>query len=145
MVEQHPTTNRGRALRLLAGGAAGGVVAWVVAVAAFWTVRGPGTFAAVALAGAATIVFFAGGQLVQVAFAESEPVSLMVATLASYAVRVAGLAAFAILVNARMPEVDPIVMAITMIAVVGGWVGAEIWSFVRLRIPAFDPPQGGMD
>jgi len=90
-------------------------------------------------------LFFAAGQLVQVAFADSDTLSLMVATLVSYAVRVVGLAVFAIGAGVWLPELDPVAMAITMIAVVGGWIGVEIWVFVHLRIPSFDPPQARME
>ena len=32
-------------------------------------------------------------------------------------------------------------LAVTAIVVVLGWLAAEIWTFSRLRIPVFDPPQ----
>jgi hypothetical protein len=145
MADGAGSTHRRWALRLLGGGLVGGGITWVVAVAGFLAARGPQSLAVVGSAGAVTILFFAAGQLVQVAFADSDTLSLMVATLVSYAVRVVGLAVFAIGAGVWLPELDPVAMAITMIAVVGGWIGVEIWVFVHLRIPSFDPPQARME
>jgi hypothetical protein len=36
---------------------------------------------------------------------------------------------------------DRVAIAVSAIVVVLGWLAAEIWTFSRLRIPVFDPPQ----
>jgi putative exporter of polyketide antibiotics len=145
MAEPYPTTNRGRAWRLLAGGAVGGVIAWLAAGIGCAIAFGPNTWLVVALAGTAAVVFFAAGQLVQVLFAEAEALQMMMAGMASYVVRVGGLAAVAVAITKLAPQLNALALVVTVVAVVVGWLAAEIWVFTRLRIPAFDPPQAKTD
>lgn len=135
--------NRARAARLLAGGALGGGVAWLACLAGFGLATGTASLAWAGLGGATVLAFFALGQLVQVVTAEAEVIVVMVAAVVSYLLRAAGLAV--VLVAVRPPASDPGSQALvpTMIAVVVGWLAAEIWSFARLRVPVFDPPQEG--
>jgi hypothetical protein len=145
MAERYPSTGQGRALRLLAGGAAGGALAWLVTGVGCLIGFGPQVWVVVFLAGAVAMIFFSAGQLVQVVFADADPLQVMVASLTSYVVRVVGLAAFAVVMAKFAPELNALVLALTVVAVVAGWLGAEIWVFTRLRIPAFDPPQAETD
>jgi hypothetical protein len=134
---------RSRALRLLGGGAVGGGVVWLVCVVAFWLALGPVSLAWTAAGGATVVVFFALGQLVQVLTAEADTIVVMVAALASYAVRAGGLAVVLLLAQPQASGTGAVALAPTMIAVVVGWLATEIWTFTRLRVPAFDEAQGG--
>ncbi|MFZ0529983.1 MAG: hypothetical protein WAL91_05545 [Propionicimonas sp.] len=140
---REPTDLQSRALRLLAGGAIGGHLALVVSVAVFAATRGPRSAVWALLAGLVTIVFFTIGQGIQVLVADADPKVLMVASLASFALRAGALGLLLVWSqqNAeRIPSLDPIALAATAIAVVVGWLTAEIWVFTRLRIPIYDPP-----
>ncbi len=141
MSETAPPSLRQRALRLLAAGAAGGTVAGVVGGIGCGWVFGAGVVDEVAVAALVALAFFALGQLVHVAFADADSISVLVASLSSYAIRVAGLAAFAVSVTRWWPGSNLVAMGVIMVCVVVGWLACEIWVFQRLRIPAFDPPQ----
>jgi hypothetical protein len=43
------------------------------------------------------------------------------------------------------PQLSTVATGLAMIVTVAGWLGAEIWTFTRLRIPAFDSPQAKTD
>jgi hypothetical protein len=144
MAKQQPKTNRGRAWWLLAGGAVGGGAAWLVAAAAFAFAQGPAALVSVVLAGVITLAFFALGQLVQVGLADAEPLIAMMSAMFSYVVRVGGLVLTAVVLTRVLPDLNGLAVAVTVIGVAVGWIAAEIWAFTRLRIPAFDPPQGAM-
>lgn len=142
------TPNRQRAQRLLVGGVAGGHAVLLLAVIVFWITGGPLTAFSAAIGGVLTIVFFTIGQAVQVMLAEASPKIVMVGALASFLVRAVALGLLLLLAmeNAdRLTWFAPIAFAISTIAVVVGWLGAEIWVFSRLRIPVFDEPRQGMD
>lgn len=145
MGKRQPRTNRGRALRLLVGGAVGGAIAWLSALVGFGITEGPAVLGVVGLSGFTTMLFFGAGQLVQVIFADADPIVLMMATMLSYVVRVGGLAAFALVMANANLQFSASALAISIIAVVAGWIAAEIWVFTQLRIPSFDPPQAKMD
>lgn len=145
MAEAQALTSRGRAVRLLRAGLIGGAAAVVPAAVGCAVAYGPQVLPAVALAAGVALLFFTLGQVVQVVFADADPVQVLVVSLLSYAVRVGGLAAFAVLVARLMPGVNALSLAITVIAVVIGWLAVEIWAFGRLRIPAFDSSQGKTD
>lgn len=130
--------DRARALRLLAGGAVGGGVAWLACFIGFWVGLGPASLPWTAAGGATVVGFFALGQLVQVLTAQAEAIVVMVASLASYAVRAAGLAAILLLVQPFASGPGSAALVPTMIVVVAGWLAAEIWTFTRLRVPVFD-------
>jgi len=144
MARRQPKTNRGRALWLLAGGALGGAVAWTVALVGFGVTQGLVALTSAALAGLITLAFFALGQLVQVALADADPMIAMMSAMLSYVVRVGGLVLAAVVLTKVLPDLNGLAVALTVIAVAVGWIATEIWAFTRLRIPAFDPPQGKM-
>lgn len=76
--------------------------------------------------------------------ADADPQVVLLAGLGSYVFRV-GLPALALILLARDPSrlaaMDRVAIAVSAIVVVLGWLAAEIWTFSRLRIPVFDPPQ----
>jgi hypothetical protein len=144
MARRQPKTNRGRALWLLAGGAIGGVAAWMVALVGFGATQGMVALTSAALAGVITLAFFALGQLVQVSLANADPMISMMSAMLSYVVRVGGLVLVSLVLTKVLPDLNGLAVALTVIAVALGWIAAEIWAFTRLRIPAFDPPQGKM-
>jgi len=137
--------NERRARQLLAGGAKGGHAAALIVIGVFYFVGGPSAALSSALAALAVLAFFGLGQAVQVWVADADPQIVMVAALGSYVFRV-GLPAFALILLARDPSrlagIDRVAIAVSAIAVVLGWLAAEIWTFSRLRIPVFDPPEG---
>jgi hypothetical protein len=136
-----PSPNVLRARRLLAGGAVGGHAVLASCVAIFWLSGGVAGAISAALAGILTIAFFTIGQAVQVLVADSDPRRVLVAALASYIARVGGLGALlaVALANAdRLKAMNTTAVAVTTIAVVLGWLAAEIWVFSRLRLPVFD-------
>lgn len=135
------SANRDRAVRLLAGGAIGGTLAWLVCLAGFSLVVGAEALAGGLLGGATVLVFFALGQFVQVLTAEARTGAVMTAALASYVARAAGLAIVLVVAGPFAEGPGRVALVPTMIAVVLGWVAAEVWTFTRLRIPAFDPPR----
>lgn len=137
--------DRARALRLLAGGAVGGGAAWLVCLIGAWLWLGADALPWAGLGGAAVLAFFALGQLVQVGTAQASPTTVMTASLASYAVRAAGLALVLVLVQPFTAVAGAGALAPTIVVVVLGWLGAEIWAFSRLRVPSFDPPRDGGD
>jgi hypothetical protein len=145
MAKAQATTNRARAWRLFAGGVLGGVLAWILALPSCLIAFGPQVWPIVVLAGAGALLFFVLGQLVQVLFAEAQPVAVMMAGLTSYVVRVGGLAGLAYLATDLVPQLNTGALVVTLVSVVIGWLSVEIWVFSRLRIPAFDSPQAKTD
>lgn len=113
-------------------------------VAVFFIARGPGSALSAALAALAVLAFFGLGQAVMVWVADADPQVVLLAGLGSYVFRV-GLPALALILLARDPSrlaaMDRVAIAVSAIVVVLGWLAAEIWTFSRLRIPVFDPPQ----
>ncbi len=138
------SANRARALRLLAGGTIGGGVVWVACLAGFGLAADPSGLPWVAIGGLTTLVFFAAGQLVQVLAAEAEAVIVMAASMVSYLVRATGLAVLLVVAQPLASEPGVAALVPTVVAVVVGWLGAEIWTFTRLRVPDFDPPESGV-
>lgn len=143
-----PSPNVLRARRLLAGGAAGGHAALLVCVVVFGITGGvPGAVSA-ALAGVLTIAFFTIGQAVQVLVADADPRRVLLAALLSYAGRIGALGVLLVVALAnreRLSGMDPTAVAVSTIAVVVGWLAAEIWVFSRLRIPVFDQTERPSD
>lgn len=130
-----------RARRLLAGGAVGGHLALLTCVGVFLVTGGVAGGASAAVAGVLTIAFYTIGQAVQVLVADADPRRVLVASLASYIGRVAALGALlglALANQSRLAVMDPTAVVVTTIAVVIGWLAAEVWVFSHLRIPVFD-------
>jgi ATP synthase protein I len=134
-------TNRRRGLKLLAGGAVGGLVGGGVAVVAMAAAFRPDGGVIASLGVGAVLTFFALGQLMQVLFAEAPPVLVMFVTMLSYVIRVVGLGICGWFLVSWQPQLPTMALGIAMIITVAGWLSAEIWVFTHLRIPAFDAPQ----
>ena len=137
------SANTQRARQLMAGGALGGhIVALFVVPLMLW-LRGPAAGLSALVAALAVLAFMGLGQWVQVRFADAPPQRMMLAWFASYLLRVGvpGVVLFAAAANPeRLAGMDRTAVAITTIAVVVGWLAAEIRVFSKLRIPVFDPP-----
>lgn len=106
--------------------------------------RGPAAGLSALVAALAVLAFMGLGQWVQVRFADAPPQRMMLAWFASYLLRVGvpGVVLFAAAANPeRLAGMDRTAVAITTIAVVVGWLAAEIRVFSKLRIPVFDPPE----
>jgi hypothetical protein len=143
-----PSPNVMRARRLLAGGAVGGHAALVSCVVAFGIAGGVRGAVSAALAGVLTVAFFTIGQAVQVLVADADPRIVLFASMVSYIARVGGLGALLALALAnadRFKAMNTTAVAVTTIAVVLGWLAAEIWVFSRLRLPVFDETERPSD
>lgn len=140
------SANVQRARRLLVGGAVGGHGVLLLAVVTFGlTLGGPGA-ASAAVAGILTIAFLTIGQAVQILVADAAPTTVLVAALTSYTARVTvlGLVLMLALDNAdRIALMNPMVVVVTTIGVVIGWLGAEFWVYSRMRILIYDEPENG--
>lgn len=131
------------ARRLLAGGAIGGHAAALLLIGVFLVVGGVNSGVSAALAAAVTLAFNVIGMAVQLRVADAPAKLVLFAALASYAVRVSvlGIVLMVVLANAdKVAFLDPIAVVVTTIGVVIGWLALEFWTFSRLRIPVFDPP-----
>lgn len=96
-----------------------------------------------ALAALAVLAFFGLGQAVMVWVADADPQVVLLAVVG--VVRVPSGTACARVDPAgdpsRLAAMDRVAIAVSAIVAVLGWLVAEIWTFSRLRIPVFDPPQ----
>ncbi len=140
------SANVRRARRLLAGGAVGGHAVLVLAVVGFGLTLGLPAAASAAVAGILTIAFLTIGQAVQILVADAAPTTVLVAALTSYTVRVTVLGLLLVLAldNAdRIALMNPMVVVVTTIGVVTGWLGAEFWVYSRMRILIYDEPENG--
>lgn len=129
-----------RARQLWLGGLAGGHLLWLTMLGfAILSAGVPGLVTAL-ISGAVVIGFFAIGGAILAAVADWPPISVLVVALASYVLRVvgAGILLWQALANAERLNLQPGIVIATTIAVVLGWVSAEVWAFTRLRIPVFD-------
>ncbi len=130
-----------RALKLLYGGAVGGLVATVLCLVAFTIAYGPHGLLSAALAAALVLFFYGVGQYVMVVFADAGARTLLMVALSSYTARIATLG-FVLLVystkSAGLPQIVPMAVFVTVMAVVAGWLTAEVWVFSRLRIGVYD-------
>jgi len=133
--------HRRRVLQLLAGGLAGGLLAGVAATIVCWLAAGtPGAVAAVVSAGV-VIVFFAIGQGLQAVVADADPTLALVVALGSYVMRVflLGMLLSVALADVGLARSVPSLAVVgTTIAVGLGWIGGEVATWSRLRIPVFD-------
>ncbi|MCC6495170.1 MAG: hypothetical protein IT193_02800 [Propionibacteriaceae bacterium] len=140
------SANVQRARSLLVGGAVGGHSVLLLAVVGFGLALGVPGAASAAVSGILAIAFFTIGQAVQILVADSPPSTVLVAALASYTVRVTALGFLLVLAldNAdRIALMNPMVVVVTTIAVVIGWLGAEFWVYSRMRILIYDEPENG--
>lgn len=136
-----PSIHVVRARKLLLGGLVGGVGAAVLSMVLFTILDGTRGLASAALASAMVLFFYGVGQLVMVAFADAGARTLLAVSMASYTGRVVVLGLVLLLYNKHkeaFPELWPMAIFVTTIAVVVGWIAVEIWVFSRLRIGAYD-------
>jgi hypothetical protein len=139
-----------RARKLLRGGAVGGVAASALCLAGFALGYGwPGVLSA-GLAAAMVLFFYGLGQYVMVLFADAGARTLLTVSMCSYTTRVVVLGLVLVLYNRyhqTWPTLVPMVIFVTTIAVVAGWLTVEIFVFSRLRIGVYDteyvPPAAG--
>lgn len=136
-----PSIHVRRARKLLLGGLVGGVAAAVLSLILFTLLDGSRGLASAALASAMVLFFYGVGQLVMVAFADAGARTLLAVSMASYTGRVVVLGVVLLAYNKRaaaFPELWPMAIFLTTIAVVAGWIAVELWVFKRLRIGVYD-------
>lgn len=135
-----PSVHVQRARKLLYGGLVGGVAAAVLSMIGFGVAYGLRGLGSAALASVMVLFFYSAGQLVMVRFADAGARLLLSVALASYTGRVVVLGLL-LLVYARFGDrfpVIPVVVFLSTVAVVVGWLVVEVIVFSRLRISAFD-------
>lgn len=136
-----PSIHVQRARKLLLGGAVGGVAASVLCLVGFTIAYGmPGLLSA-ALAAAMVLFFYGVGQYVMVLFADAGARTLLAVSMCSYTTRVVLIGLVLVLYNRNYeswPTLVPMVIFVTTIAVVVGWLAVEVFVFSRLRIGAYD-------
>jgi CHASE2 domain-containing sensor protein len=87
------------------------------------------------------LFFYAAGQLVMVMFADAGARTLLAVSMASYTTRVALLGLVLLLYSnnrGAWPELVPMAIFLTTMAVVVGWLVVEVLVFSRLRIGHYD-------
>lgn len=135
-----PSVHVERARKLLHGGLVGGVSAAVLCMVGFGIGMGLKGLASAALASIMVLFFYTVGQLVMVRFADAGARLLLSVALASYTGRVVVLG-LVLLLYARFADrfpVLPVVVFLSTVAVVVGWLVVEVIVFSRLRISVFD-------
>jgi hypothetical protein len=139
-----------RARKLLRGGGVGGLTATALCLAGFALGYGRHGLMSAALAAAMVLFFYGLGQYVMVLFADAGARTLLTVSLCSYTTRVVVLGLVLVLYNRyhqTWPTLIPMVIFVTTIVVVAGWLIVEVFVFSRLRIGVYDteyvPPSGG--
>ena len=145
-----PSIHVQRARRLLLGGAVGGLAASLLCLVGFTLGYGVPGLASAALAAAMVLFFYGAGQYVMVLFADAGARTLLTVSLCSYTTRVVVLGLVLVLYNRyhqSWPTLIPMVIFVTTIVVVAGWLIVEVFVFSRLRIGVYDteyvPPSSG--
>ena len=136
-----PSIHVVRARKLLLGGAIGGVTAAVLCLIGFGIGYGWSGVISAALAAAMVLFFYGVGQYVMVLFADAGARTLLMVSMISYTARVVILGFVLLLYGKNQeawPSLTPMVIFVTTIAVVAGWLAVEIYVFSRLRIGAYD-------
>ena len=138
-----------RARRLLVGGFVGGGAAAVLSLVVGGLVHGIDGVVSAAVAALIVLFFYGLGQYVMVRSADTGARTLMAVSLVSYTTRVGVLGVVLWVFDTyadRWPAMIPLVLFLTTVAVVVGWLAVEIWTFARLRIGVYDteyvPPSG---
>jgi hypothetical protein len=141
-----------RARKLLYGGLVGGGAASAVCILGFTAGYGTRGLVSAAFAAALVLVFYVIGQVVMVLFADAGARTLLLVSLGSYTMRVLMLGLVLLSYNsnrADWPQLVPMAVFVTTIAVVVGWLAVEVFVFSRLRIGVYDTeyvaPRGGID
>ncbi|HEY5847302.1 MAG TPA: hypothetical protein VIT42_11000 [Microlunatus sp.] len=136
-----PSIHVVRARKLLIGGVVGGVAAALVCLVVFTIVYGTTGLISAGLAAAMVLFFYVVGQLVMVMFADAGARTLLVVSMTSYTGRVVVLGLVLLLYSRyaeSWPNLAPMAIFFTTIAVVIGWLAVEIFVFSRLRIGIYD-------
>jgi len=136
-----PSIHVVRARKLLLGGAVGGVTAAVLCLVGFGIGYGRSGLLSAALASAMVLFFYGVGQYVMVLFADAGARTLLAVSMSSYTARVVILGLILLLYDKyrdSWPELRPLAIFGTTIAVVAGWLIVEVFVFSRLRIGAYD-------
>jgi hypothetical protein len=140
-----------RARKLLLGGAIGGVAAAVMCLIGSAIGYGTTGLISAALAAAMVLFFYGVGQYVMVLFADAGARTLLLVSMCSYTARIVILGLVLVLYNAHReawPTLKPMVIFVTTIIVVAGWLIVEVFVFSRLRIGIYDteysPPGKGV-
>src|SRR5215213_7528091 len=130
-----------RARKLLLGGAIGGVSASLLCLIGFSIGFGVSGLISAALAAAMVLFFYGVGQYVMVLFADAGARTLLAVSMASYTTRVVLIGLVLVLYNRNYeswPTLVPMVIFVTTILVVVGWLVVEVFVFSRLRIGVYD-------
>src|SRR5215207_1290478 len=130
-----------RARKLLVGGAIGGLAATLFCLIGFTLGYGASGLISAALAAAMVLFFYGVGQYVMVLFADAGARTLLAVSMCSYTTRVVLIGLVLVLYNRyyeSWPTLVPMVIFVTTIVVVVGWLAVEILVFSRLRIGAYD-------
>jgi hypothetical protein len=136
-----PSVHVIRARKLLIGGAVGGVTAATLCLIGFTIGYGTSGLISAALAAAMVLFFYGVGQYVMVLFADAGARTLLAVSMCSYTARVVILGLVLVLYNTHheaWPTLTPMVIFLTTIIVVAGWLVVEVFVFSRLRIGAYD-------
>jgi hypothetical protein len=136
-----PSVHVRRARKLLYGGLAGGLTAAVICLVVFTLLYGWPGFVSAAIGAGAVLFFYTVGQLVMVAFADAGARTLLAVSMASYTTRVVVLGLLLLVYNNnadRWPDLVPMGVFLSTIAVVACWLAVEIVVFSRLRIGHYD-------
>jgi hypothetical protein len=136
-----PSIHVVRARKLLLGGAVGGVGAALICLVGFGLGYGRSGIISAALAAAMVLFFYGVGQYVMVLFADAGARTLLTVSMTSYTARVVVLGLVLLLYSKHhdaWPSLTPMVIFVTTIVIVAGWLVVEVFVFSRLRIGAYD-------
>jgi hypothetical protein len=136
-----PSIHVQRARKLLLGGAVGGVAASALCMIGFTIAYGGPGLVSSALAAAMVLFFYGAGQYVMVLFADAGARTLLAVSMCSYTTRVVLIGLVLVLYNRyheSWPTLVPMVIFVTTIMVVVGWLAVEVFVFSRLRIGVYD-------
>ena len=130
-----------RARKLLLGGAIGGLAATLLCLVGFTLGYGVPGLVSAALAAVMVLFFYGAGQYVMVLFADAGARTLLAVSMCSYTTRVVLIGLVLVLYNRyyeSWPTLVPMVIFVTTILVVVGWLAVEVFVFSRLRIGVYD-------
>lgn len=136
-----PSVHVARARRLLVGGAVGGLSAAILSIVVCTLLYGRSGLVSALVAAAMVLFFYGVGQYVMVRFADAGARTLLTVSMTSYTARIVvlGLVLLAYQKNTEAwPQLTPVAIFITTMAVVAGWLAVEVVVFSRLRIGAYD-------
>jgi len=136
-----PSIHVQRARKLLRGGAIGGLAATLLCLVGFTLGYGVPGLVSAALAAAMVLFFYGAGQCVMVLFADAGARTLLAVSMCSYTTRVVLIGLVLVLYNRyheSWPTLVPMVIFVTTILVVVGWLAVEVFVFSRLRIGVYD-------